>query len=105
MPESTTFSTSYKVKNTYDDLGRIITKAYDNTETSNNLVKAQYTYKNVEGDRTTSRIAAIDYTTQGGLPIDDLYYTYDNNGNITNVYAGTAATGTPIEQYAYDSKN
>ena len=105
MPESTTFSTSYRVKNTYDDLGRIITKAYDDTETSNNQVKAQYTYKNVVDDRTSSRIAAIDYTTKGGLPIDDLFYIYDDNGNIVDIYKGANTAGTLLEHYAYDSKN
>lgn len=105
LPLSTTFSTSYRVKNTYDALGRIEKKAYDNTATDNNEVKAEYTYKTVSGDRTTTRLASINYTTHGGLPIDDLFYTYDNNGNITNVYAGTDDTGTHLEHYTYDSKN
>ena len=105
LPLSTTFADTKKVKNTYDDLGRITKKSYDETASSNNEVKAEYSYKTVTGDRTTSRIASIAYTTHGGLPIDNLFYKYDNNGNITNIYAGTDDTGTHLEHYTYDSKN
>ena len=76
---------------TYDDLGRIISRAVKINGQSNTTT---YTYV-PGGYGQFSTTGLIQTITQNGVT---LTYTYDNNGNITSVSNGTKTTG-----YVYDA--
>ena len=75
---------------TYDKLGRITKRRIKPASTN---IDTNYTYL-AGGQGTNSTTSMVQKITQGGVT---LTYTYDDNGNITQV-----KTGTLITKYTYD---
>ena len=62
------------------------------TSSTNNWLTYTYTYRNLNGNRTTSQVNSLE--TQDGK----FSYTYDNRGNIKTISDGTYTT-----TYTYDN--
>lgn len=111
-PLKTTFNGSNIVSNNYDALGRLTSKTYSTTNSGADDVAVSFAYCGyvsdniLEIDRTTATVESISYTAaEGGLPLANRHYTYDNNGNIICERAETSSSDDISEKYTYDSKN
>lgn len=76
------------VEYTYDELARLITKKLG-------TFTANYEYKDVNDNKTSTVVSSI---TNNG---NKLGYTYDNNGNIIEIYNNNVKTN----EYVYDGLN
>ena len=99
-----------KLTYTYDDLNRL-TQVLDTENYSTQFYTRNYTYQDLSGSRTTSRLAQYDYRN----PSDNdsiIYgnsYAYDANGNITQINEVYTVNGTDtsrvLAKYEYDELN
>ena len=98
-----------KLTYTYDDLNRL-TQVLDTQHYTIQLYTRNYTYQDLSGSQTTSRLAQYDYRN----PSDDsiIYgnsFSYDANGNITQINEVYTVNGTDttrvLAKYEYDSLN
>ena len=98
-----------KLTYTYDDLNRL-TQVLDTQHYTIQLYTRNYTYQDLSGSQTTSRLAQYDYRN----PSDDsiIYgnsFAYDANGNITQINEVYTVNDTDttrvLAKYEYDSLN
>ena len=74
----------------YDSLNRLY-------RISGETYTKEYTYRDLEGDRTSLQVSGLRYTYSGGST--DLSYSYDGNGNLTQTTNGNSTLS-----YTYDGK-
>ena len=99
-----------KLTYSYDDLNRL-TQVLDTENYSTQFYTRNYTYQDLGGSRTTSRLAQYDYRN----PSDNdsiIYgnsYAYDANGNITQINEVYTVNGSDtsrvLAEYEYDGLN
>ena len=94
---------------TYDDLNRL-TQVLDTENYSTQFYTRNYTYQDLSGDRTTSRLAQYVYRKPSDSSI--IYgnsYAYDANGNITQINEVYTVNGADASRtlavYTYDDLN
>ena len=94
---------------TYDVLNRL-TQVLDTENYSTQFYTRNYTYQDLSGDRTTSRLAQYVYRKPSGSSI--IYgnsYAYDANGNITQINEVYTVNGADASRtlavYTYDDLN
>ncbi len=98
-----------KLTYTYDGLKRL-TQVLDTENYSTQFYTRNYTYQDLSGDRTTSRLAQYVYRKPSDSSI--IYgnsYAYDANGNITQVNEVYTVNGADASRtlavYTYDDLN
>jgi len=93
----------FTANSAHDDLGRVTSKALTLTGATNPLISEEISYLTVTlGDKFRLTNIVGEFTNKvNGTTTDALKYTYDNNGNITEVKRGEEV----IIQYAYDGLN
>ncbi|MBQ7064104.1 MAG: RHS repeat-associated core domain-containing protein [Firmicutes bacterium] len=95
LPDEMTLPNSETIKYVYDNLERVTEKRLKSGNTT--LSGNSYVYETVATNRTGNRI--VSETLLGSNT--SYTYTYDNNGNITQIKKGS----TVIATYTYDSLN
>ena len=94
---------------TYDDLNRL-TQVLDTENYSTQFYTRNYTYQDLSGDRTTSRLAQYVYRKPSDSSIiNGNSYAYDANGNITQINEVYTVNGADASRtlavYTYDDLN
>ena len=94
---------------TYDDLNRL-TQVLDTENYSTQFYTRNYTYQDLSGDRTTSRLAQYVYRKPSDSSIIcGNSYAYDANGNITQINEVYTVNGADASRtlvvYTYDDLN
>ncbi|MBQ7064906.1 MAG: RHS repeat-associated core domain-containing protein, partial [Firmicutes bacterium] len=95
LPDEMTLPNSEKISYVYDNLERVTEKRIKSGNTT--LSGNSYVYETVATNRTGNRI--VSETLLGSNT--SYKYSYDDNGNITQIKKGT----TTIAVYTYDSMN
>lgn len=98
-----------KLTYTYDDLNRL-TQVLDTENYSTQFYTRNYTYQDLSGDRTTSRLAQYVYRKPSDSSIiNGNSYAYDANGNITQINEVYTVNGADASRtlavYTYDDLN